>query len=119
MKQKTRTKSFSKEGTDSLEFDDFDLHSTMQNFLQEEDQKKDIGKGIWNFATISGFLMLTIGTMFMLSLVGLPMGQMSDFALRSVSLLPFIGGALVSIVGFGYIVGDRKRVKKYERQLIG
>ena len=117
MTQKTRTKSFSKEGTDSLEFDDFELHSTMQNFLQEEEQKKDTGTGIWNFATISGLSMLTIGTMFMLSWAGLPMGDLSEFAVRSIYSLPFIGGALVSLIGFGYLVGDRKRVNRYKRKI--
>ncbi len=117
MTQKTRTKSFSKEGTDSLEFDDFELHSTMQNFLQEEEQKKDTGKGIWNLATISGLSMLTIGSMFMLSWAGLPMGDLSEFALRSIHLLPFIGGVLVSLIGFGYLIGDRKRVNRYNRKI--
>ena len=117
MTQKTRTRSSSKTGTASLEFDDFELHSTMQNFLQEEDQKKDSGKGIWNFATIAGLSMLFTGMMFVLSWIGMPLGDMSSFAQGAISALPFIGGALVTLVGFGFLVGDRRRVKAFERKI--
>lgn len=117
MTQKTRTKSSSRTGTASLEFDDFELHSTMQNFLQEEDQKKESGKGIWNFSTVAGLTMLFTGMMFVLSWIGMPLGEMSVFAQNAISALPFIGGALVTLVGFGFLVGDRRRVKAFERKI--
>ncbi len=117
MAQKTRTRSSSKTGTASLEFDDFELHSTMQDFLDEEEQKKESGKGIWNFSTIAGMSMLFIGMMFVLQWIGLPFGGLSDFAQDAITALPFIGGALVTLVGFGFLVGDRRRVKAFERKI--
>ncbi|MBO6535935.1 MAG: PspC domain-containing protein [Balneolaceae bacterium] len=117
MTQRTRTKTSSKTGTASLEFDDFDLHSTMQNFL-EEDQQKESEKGIWNFATITGMAMLFMGMTFVLQWIGLPVGTgFSEFAQGAISALPFIGGALVTLVGFGFLVGDRRRVKAAEKKL--
>lgn len=117
MAQRTRTKTRSKTGTASLEFDDFELHATMQDFLNEEDQKKEKGNSIWNIATISGISMLFIGMMFVLQWVGLPIGEMSQFAQAAISALPFIGGALVTLIGFGFLVGDRRRVRAYERKI--
>ncbi len=117
MAQRTRTKTASKTGTATLEFDDFELHSTMQEFLNEEEQKKESGKSIWNIATVSGMTMLFIGMMFLLQWIGLPIGDMSDFAQAAISALPFIGGALVTLIGFGFLVGDRRRVKAYERKI--
>jgi len=117
MTQKTRTRSSSKTGTASLEFDDFELHSTMQDFLEEEDQKKETGKGIWNFPTIAGISMLFIGMMFVLQWIGLPIdGDFSEFLRGAISALPFIGGALVTLVGFGFLVGDRRRVRAFARK---
>ncbi len=117
MTQKTRTKSSSRTGTASLDFDDFELHSTMQDFLREEDQKKESGKSIWNFSTVAGLAMLFTGMMFVLSWIGMPLGEMSNFAQGAISALPFIGGALVTLVGFGFLVGDRRRVKAFERKI--
>lgn len=117
MTQRTRTKTSSKTGTASLEFDDFDLHATMQNFL-DEDEQKETEKGIWNFATITGIAMLFTGMMFVLQWIGLPVGTgFSEFAQGAISALPFIGGALVTLVGFGFLVGDRRRVKAAEKKI--
>lgn len=115
MTQKTRTKSASKTGTASLEFDDFELQATMQNFLEEGE--KETGKGIWNFATIAGMVMLFMGLTFVLQWIGLPIGSgLSEFAQNIIGGLPIIGGVLVTLVGFGYFVGDRKKQKRAERK---
>ena len=116
MTQKTRTKSTSQTGTASLEFDDIELQATMQNFLSEEEKKED-GKGIWNFATIFGMFMLFTGLSFVLQWIGLPLGDgMENFLEGAISSLPLIGGALVTLVGLGFFVGDRRRVRREERK---
>ncbi|MEO1022939.1 MAG: PspC domain-containing protein, partial [Bacteroidota bacterium] len=51
---KTRTKS--QTGTASLEFDDFELNAARHEFLKPVE--KENGKNIWNFATISGLVLL-------------------------------------------------------------
>ncbi len=116
MAQQTRQKSTSRTGTASLEFDEFDLNSTMQEFLKEED--KETGKSIWNIATISGMVMLFLALTFALQTIGLPIGEfltnLSD-GLVGTSALPLIGGALITLVGFGFLVGDRKRARKMKK----
>jgi len=102
-KQQTRTQSA------TLEFDEQALQSTMQEFLKDE--KKE-NPGILNFATIAGFAMLFICLTYLIQLMGLTIGpDLSTF----VSVLPLIGGILVTLVGFGFFVGDRKDEKKNKK----
>lgn len=116
MAEQERPKQTSKTGTATLEFDEFELNSTMQDFLKEEE--KDTGKGIWNFATVSGMVMLFIAFTFAVQAIGLPIGEfLSGLAegLVGSSALPLIGGALITLVGFGFLVGDRKRARKVKK----
>lgn len=116
MSEKTKTRSASRTGTATLEFDDFELNSTMQEFLKEEE--KDTGKSIWNIATISGMVMIFLALTFLIQWVGLPIGDflsgLSEGLIGS-SLLPLVGGALITLVGFGFLVGDRKRARKIKK----
>lgn len=114
MAEQTRQKSTSKTGTASLEFDEFELNSTMQEFLKEED--KETGKSIWNAATISGMVMLFLAISFLIQWVGLPIGDnFAKFVSDAIGGLPIVGGALVTLVGFGFLVGDRKRARKIKK----
>lgn len=115
MTDKTKEKTASKTGASTLEFNEFDLQSTMQEFLKEED--KESGKGVWNIATISGLVMLFLGLSYVLSWIGLPIGSgFSGFVQDAIAALPLIGGALVTLVGFGYLVGDRKKERKAKKE---
>lgn len=114
MADKTRQRSSSKTGTATLEFDDFELNTTMQEFLEEE--KKETGKSIWNIATISGLVMLFLSLSFVVQWIGLPIGEgFATFVNDVIGALPIIGGGLITLVGFGYLVGDRKRARKIKR----
>lgn len=116
MANKTKTRSASRTGTATLEFDEFELNSTMQEFLKEEE--KDTGKSIWNIATISGMVMIFLAFTFLVQSVGLPVGDflsgLSEGLVGS-SALPLIGGGLITLVGFGFLVGDRKRARKIKK----
>ena len=115
MAESTKTRTASKTGASTLEFDDFELQTTMQNFLKEEE--KESGKGIWNFSTIAGMAMLFMGLSFMMNWIGVPIGQgLGQFAQDAIAALPLIGGALVTMIGFGFFVGDRRREKKAQRR---
>lgn len=113
MAQKTRTAS--KTGASTLEFDDFELQATMQDFLESEE--KETGHGIWNFATVAGMAMLFMSFSFLLQWVGVPIGSdFSGFVREMMNGLPVIGGLLVTLVGLGFFVGDRRRVRRAERE---
>lgn len=116
MAEQTRSKVTSQTGTASLEFDEFELNSTMQEFLKEEE--KDTGKNIWNIATISGMVMIFLALTFAIQSIGLPTGDflagLSEGLIGS-SVLPLIGGGLITLIGFGFLVGDRKRARKIKK----
>lgn len=115
MTEHSRQKTASKTGASTLEFNEYDLQTTMQDFLKEEE--KETGKGVWNIATISGMVMLFLGLSFVLQWIGLPIGAgFSSFVQGAVSALPLIGGALVTLIGFGYLVGDRKKERKARKE---
>ncbi len=115
MTERTKQKTGSKTGSATLEFDDFELQSTMQEFLKEE--PKEDGKGIWNISTFAGLGMLFIAFTFLLQLVGLPIGAaLADFSREAISALPIIGGILVTLIGFGFFVGDRRKEKRARRK---
>jgi len=94
----------------SLGINERELENTMQEFLDEE---KKPGTNIWNIATISGLVMLFIGMTFLMQMVGLDFGpNMSEL----IQAMPIIGGILVTLIGFGWIVGERKRIKKERKR---
>ncbi len=112
MAQKRRTKEqYTEQNLDSMmEFEDRELEETMRDFLEEE---KKANSNIWNFATIAGIAMFFVGMIYLVQSIGLWFGP--DLS-GIVSLMPLIGGILVTMVGFGFLVGDRKRVKKSRKK---
>ena len=115
MAEQTKQKTRSKTGSATLEFEDFELQSAMQDFLKEE--PKEEGKGVWNFSTFAGLGMLFIAFTFLLQLIGFPMGSgLANFAQDAIVALPIIGGILVTLVGFGFLVGDRKKEKRAKKE---
>src|SRR5690554_6366584 len=113
MASQTQHRPTSKTGTSTIEFADYEMNSTMQEFLKEDE--KESGKGIWNIATISGMVMLLLAITFLVQSIGLPMGEfLTELSegLIGTSLLPLIGGELITLIGFGCLVGGRKRALK-------
>src|SRR5699024_3353134 len=88
----------------AAEFSDYELQSTLRDFLQEEEEEKST---IWNVATIAGLAMFFVSMLYILQLVGLFSGLTGW-----INTLPVLGAVLIVFVGFGFLVGDRKRVKR-------
>lgn len=112
MAQKSRTKDqFTEQNLDSMmEFEDRELQATMQDFLEEE---KKANTNIWNFATIAGIAMFFVGMIYLIQSIGLWFGpDLSEI----ISLMPLLGGVLVTFVGFGFFVGDRKKAKQKRKK---
>lgn len=103
MADRTREKS-TQQNLDSLtDFKDHELQVTMKEFLEEE---KKANTNIWNIATIAGIAMFFVGMLYLIQMIGLGIGP--DLS-GIVEILPLIGGALVTFVGFGFLVGDRRK----------
>ncbi|HYW34550.1 MAG TPA: PspC domain-containing protein [Balneolaceae bacterium] len=88
------------------EFDDAKLRSTMQDFLREEKPEES---NIWNIATIAGLAMFLVCMAYILQLIGL---QIIPGLSEIFTPLAIAGALLVGFVGFGFLVGDRKRIKE-------
>lgn len=102
-----QTKQRSTQQADSfMDFEAHELQATMQDFLKEE---KKSNTNIWNFATIAGIAMFFVAIVYIFQMIGLSIGP--DFS-GVVGILPLIGGIIVTLVGFGFFVGDRKKKKK-------
>ncbi len=99
MKSKTRLYSPA-----SSDFNDYELRTTLREFLEEEEKEKP---SIWNIATVAGLAMFFVSMLFIFQLLGLLSGS-----LWWINILPIIGAVLIVFIGFGYWVGDRKRVKR-------
>lgn len=102
-----------KQGTHNLDtmmdFEDHELRNTMHEFLEDE---KKTNSNIWNFATIAGIAMFFVGMVYLIQTIGLGLGP--DLS-GLIEMMPLIGGALVTLVGFGFLVGDRKKKKEKEK----
>lgn len=105
MKQRTR-----QQQSDSLmDFEAHELQATMHEFLEEE---KKTNTNIWNFSTIAGIAMFFVGMIFIIQTIGLSIGP--DVS-GIIEILPLVGGILVTMVGFGYFVGEKKKSKTKQK----
>ncbi|MGF1669181.1 MAG: PspC domain-containing protein [Balneolaceae bacterium] len=96
--------------SNSIEVDDRELRSTLEDFLEEEKKQE---KSIWNFSTITGLVMLFVvaGVMGQ-SIAGSLFGISPAIELSGLlNILPVIGGVLVVLAGFGYLTGDKSNKK--------
>jgi len=110
MAQQTRKSATYQSARSFSEFDDHELQTTLRDFFEEEPKEKT---GILNIATIAGIAMFFVATLYILQLLGLSIGGGID---ELVSVLPVIGALLISLVGFGFLVGDRKNAKKIQKK---
>lgn len=101
---KSKTYSFKSATANDGEFNDYELQATLRDFLQEEEKEKST---VWNIATIAGLAMFFVSMLYVLQLVGLFSGLTGWM-----NVLPILGAVLIVFVGFGFFVGDRKRVKR-------
>lgn len=111
MAAKTRQQSGTQSLDSLMDFEEHELQQTLNEFM--EDEKKE-NTNIWNFATIAGIAMFFVLMVYVVqAVIGLNMGpDLSGF----VEFLPLIGGILVTLVGFGYLVGDRKKERKAKKK---
>lgn len=113
MAERTKNRASHQSLDSMMEFEDHELHATMQEFLEEE---KKANTNIWNFATIAGIAMFFVGVLYLVQVIGLGLGpDLSEL----VEIMPLIGGILVTMVGFGFLVGDRKKEKKERKKKTG
>lgn len=82
-------------------------------FLEDEEEEED--SGIWSASTLTGLVFILVGMVYLMAEVGfLPS---LDYA-AIVDFLPYLGGILVMLLGFGLLSWrpgqDKKKAKKAE-----
>lgn len=105
MADKTKDRASYQSLDSMMEFEDHELQATMHEFLEEE---KKANSNIWNFATIAGIAMFFVGMVYVIQSIGLTIGP--DLS-GLVNIMPLVGGILVTLVGFGFLVGERRTGK--------
>lgn len=110
MANQTRQKTTHHNLDSLMDFEDHELRATMNEFLEEE---KKANRNIWNFATIAGIAMFFAGMIFIVQSIGLGLGP--DLS-GLIDAMPLIGGLLVTLVGFGFLVGDRNKNKQKSKK---
>jgi phage shock protein C len=94
----------------AFQFEDEELRSTLEEYMREENKN---GSNFWNFSTISGLIMIFVAmTVLVQMFVGSTFGFTPGFELGGIlNVLPFIGGGLIALVGFGFISSEKKKRK--------
>ena len=84
----------------------------MERFLFDETDAPD--KPLWsNIPLIAGLLLILVGAVYILQQMGLWQGDISDnFINVLVAMLPYIGGILIILIGFGVLSSRPRRKNK-------
>ncbi len=94
----------------AFQFEDEELRSTLEEYMREENKN---GSNFWNFSTIVGLVMVFVAmTVMVQSFLEGTLGFSPGVDLSNmVNVLPFIGGGLIALVGFGFVSSEKKKRK--------
>lgn len=98
----------------TLNISDQELHSTLNEFLEEKEKKPK--ESIWNFSTITGLVMVLISAAFFGNMVSTQVLGLSTIPFLStlMSVTPYIGGAILAVLLIGMF--SRSRTEKIEEK---
>lgn len=108
MAEKTRQANQTSNLDDYYSYSDNDLQIALDEFLEEE-KKKEVKPKLWNFQTISGFVLVFVALTFLIQQFGINIGPNLGGLMGA---LPILGGIIVTIVGLGLFSRGRKRRRK-------
>jgi phage shock protein C len=118
---KSRTKRPHVEESTSLTFDEFEDSMDLESLSEEEledflfdDEPESDNKGIFNLPTVAGLSIITVGIVYLFEKLGILNGFSGLQGIAS--MLPWLAGILIILLGFGVLSwrpsGRKKRVKK-------
>ena len=98
----------------TLNISDQELHSTLNEFLEEKEKKPK--ESIWNFSTITGLVLVLISAAFVGNLVSTQVLGLSSIPFLStlMSVTPYVGGAILGVLIVGMF--SRNKTKKIEEK---
>ncbi len=96
----------------TLNISDQELHSTLNEFLEEKEKKPK--ETIWNFSTITGLVLVLISAAFVGNVVSTQVLGLSTLPFLStlMSVTPYIGGAILGVMLIGMF--SRSKTEKIE-----
>lgn len=103
----------------TLKISDKELHSTLNDFLEENDKKPKLS--IWNTTTISGLVLVLTSAAFIGYSIGTEFLGLSSvpFMNTAIKLAPYLGGALlVTILISVFTSGRSKKQKEIKKEKI-
>lgn len=96
---------------DNLQYSDQDLEKAYETFLTEEPQGNRLK--LVNFSTFFGAIMFLSSMLYLVQQLGLSVGpDLSGF----MSGLPILGGILVALTGFGFILREYPKSKERNKR---
>lgn len=98
----------------TLNISDQDLHTTLNEFLEEKEKKPK--ESIWNFSTITGLALVLISAAFIGNTVStqlLGLGTL-PFLSTLMTVTPYIGGAILAVILIGMF--SRSKTEKIEEK---
>lgn len=98
----------------TLNISDQELHSTLNDFLEEKEKKPK--KSIWNFSTIAGLVLVLISATFVGNLVSTQVLGLSSIPLIGTVMqaAPYVGGAILALIVIGMF--SRSKTEKIEEK---
>lgn len=96
-------------------FEDQELRSTMEEYLSSEPKSN---RSVWNFTTITGLSMVFVAMSYLSQNIlsgtlGITPGPDLSWILQ---VLPFIGGAILGVVGFGFMSRKKRKSEKFMKK---
>lgn len=98
----------------TLNISDQELHSTLNDFLEEKEKKPK--QSIWNFSTIAGLVLVLTSATFVGNLVSTQVLGLSSIPLINTIMqaAPYVGGAILGMLVIGMF--SRSKTKKIEEK---
>lgn len=100
----------------SLNISEKDLHSTLNDFLEENEKKPK--QSIWNYSTVTGLVLVLTSAAFVGHSIGTEFLGLSGFPLMNtaIKLAPYFGGALLATILISVFTSGRSKKQNEMRQ---
>ena len=100
----------------SLNISEKDLHSTLNDFLEENEKKPR--QSIWNYSTVTGLVLVLTSAAFVGHSIGTEFLGLNGFPLMdtAIKLAPYFGGALLATILISVFTSGRSKKQKEIRQ---
>lgn len=96
---------------ESITYSDSDLKKAFESFVQEE--PKQSSQSIINFPSMVGFGMVLVAIAYFINSI-IPGMEVSATLADLITVLPVIGGILVTVIGLGWFSRNKKKKNKKE-----